>query len=163
MSQGANPWSDIGCREALRILGTDLVAAVQGDQAAREHVMWAATLAGIAFGNAGCHLPHGMSYAVSGLVKTKHEGEVESERLIVSGHGAVVAHNGTKVAVFRDETGQTWECSAVCTHMGCTVRWNDLERTWDCPCHGSRFDVQGRVLNGPASQDLAPAKVEKEA
>ena len=66
MSQGANPWSDIGCREALRILGRHLVPAVQGDDAAREQVMWAATLAGIAFGNSGVHVPHAMAYAVAG-------------------------------------------------------------------------------------------------
>jgi alcohol dehydrogenase class IV len=71
MSQGANPWSDLGCREALRILGEYLVRAVAdaSDVEARSQVMWAATLAGIAFGNAGVHAPHGMSYAVAGLVR----------------------------------------------------------------------------------------------
>ncbi|MEM7226556.1 MAG: hydroxyacid-oxoacid transhydrogenase [Pseudomonadota bacterium] len=71
MSQGANPWSDIGCREALRLLGLYLVRAVAdaGDREARSQLMWASTLAGIAFGNAGCHAPHGMSYSVSGLVR----------------------------------------------------------------------------------------------
>ena len=71
MSQGANPWSDIGCREALRLLGLYLVRAVAdgSDREARSQLMWAATLAGIAFGNAGCHAPHGMSYSVSGLVR----------------------------------------------------------------------------------------------
>lgn len=71
MSQGANPWSDMGCREALRLLGLYLLRAVDdaSDREARESLMWAATLAGIAFGNAGCHLPHGMSYSVAGLVR----------------------------------------------------------------------------------------------
>jgi len=71
MSQGANPWSDLGCRESLNILGKYLVRAVgdAGDHEARTQLMWAATLAGIAFGNAGCHAPHGMSYSVSGLVR----------------------------------------------------------------------------------------------
>ena len=69
--QGANPWSDLGCREAMRILGDYLVRAVHdaSDVEARHQVMWAATLAGIAFGNSGCHAPHGMSYSVSGLVR----------------------------------------------------------------------------------------------
>jgi len=71
-SQGANPWSDIGCREALRSCGAHLVNAVAGDNAAREQMMWAATLAGIAFGNAGVHAPHAMAYAVAGLVHTPH-------------------------------------------------------------------------------------------
>src|SRR6201986_1067267 len=71
MSQGANPWSDLGCREALRLLGTYLERAVNdaADAEAREQMMWAATLAGIAFGNAGVHAPHGMDNAVSGLVR----------------------------------------------------------------------------------------------
>src|SRR5207302_9263952 len=58
MSQGRNPWSDIGSREALRIGGASLVAAVEGDERAREKLAWAATLAGVAFGNAGVHIPH---------------------------------------------------------------------------------------------------------
>jgi hydroxyacid-oxoacid transhydrogenase len=71
LSQGANPWSDVGCREALALAGTFLERAVSDatDFEARTELMWAATLAGIAFGNAGVHLPHGMSYAVAGLVK----------------------------------------------------------------------------------------------
>ncbi|SPM29482.1 hydroxyacid-oxoacid transhydrogenase [Mycobacterium terramassiliense] len=71
MSQGANPWSDLGCREALRVLGQFLERAVNdaSDTQAREEMMWAATLAGIAFGNAGVHAPHGMAYAVAGLVR----------------------------------------------------------------------------------------------
>ena len=71
MSQGANPWSDMGCREALRLLGRYMERGVADaeDAEAREQLMWAATLAGVAFGNAGCHAPHGMSYSVSGLVK----------------------------------------------------------------------------------------------
>jgi len=71
MSQGANPWSDIGCREALRLCGRYLARAVADahDHEAREQIMWAATLAGIAFGNAGVHAPHAMAYAVAGLVR----------------------------------------------------------------------------------------------
>jgi hydroxyacid-oxoacid transhydrogenase len=71
MSQGANPWSDLGCRESLRLLGKYLERAVRdaSDSEAREQMMWAATLAGIAFGNAGVHAPHGMAYAVAGLVR----------------------------------------------------------------------------------------------
>ena len=71
MSQGANPWSDIGCREALRLAGRFLVRAVRdaSDHEARDGMMFAATLAGLAFGNAGVHIPHGMSYSVAGLVK----------------------------------------------------------------------------------------------
>ena len=58
------------------------------------------------------------------------------------------------VAVFKDENGNVEKHSAVCTHQGCIVGWNDGEKTWDCPCHGSRFDKNGVVINGPAEKNL---------
>ena len=93
MSQGANPWSDIGCREALRLCGRYLVRAVQdsSDREAREGMMWAATLAGIAFGNAGVHLPHGMSYAVAGLVDSfTPDGYPQEEPMVPHGMSVIV-------------------------------------------------------------------------
>jgi nitrite reductase/ring-hydroxylating ferredoxin subunit len=68
--------------------------------------------------------------------------------------GTVVRRGLTKVAVYRDEAGHLHECSAVCSHLGCIVHWNDLEKVWDCPCHGSRFDAYGEVINGPAISPL---------
>jgi len=59
------------------------------------------------------------------------------------------------VAVYRDEQGALHEYRAACPHLGCVVDWNDAEKTWDCPCHGSRFDRYGQVLNGPANRGLA--------
>jgi Rieske Fe-S protein len=84
-------------------------------------------------------------------------GDVRSEAEIAPGTGAVLRRGLTKVAVYRDDAGQLHECSAVCPHLQCVVHWNGGEKTWDCPCHGSRFDAHGRVLNGPANRDLAPA------
>jgi hydroxyacid-oxoacid transhydrogenase len=102
-SQGANPWSDIGCREALRLCGLHLASAVGGDAAAREQMMWAATLAGIAFGNAGVHVPHAMAYAVAGQVREfRAPGYPDALPLIP--HGMAVAVNAP--AVFR-ATGRT--------------------------------------------------------
>ena len=66
----------------------------------------------------------------------------------------------SKVAVFRHANGSLAEFSAVCPHLACIVSWNPTEKSWDCPCHGSRFDVSGRVLNGPAKRGLEPAKSE---
>ena len=60
-----------------------------------------------------------------------------------------------KLAVYKGEDGQVIERSAVCTHLGCHVHWNRAERSWDCPCHGSRFGPDGQVWTGPAQQDLA--------
>ncbi|HSJ93301.1 MAG TPA: hydroxyacid-oxoacid transhydrogenase [Gaiellaceae bacterium] len=100
LSQGANPWSDVGCREALRLCGRYLVRAVQdpSDREARENMMWAATLAGIAFGNAGVHIPHGMSYAVAGLVDSfSPDGYPQEEPLVPHGMSVIV----NAPAVFR--------------------------------------------------------------
>jgi nitrite reductase/ring-hydroxylating ferredoxin subunit len=67
---------------------------------------------------------------------------------------AVVRIDGEPVAAYRDEAGELHAVSAVCTHVGCLVRWNNAERTWDCPCHGSRFGVDGSVIGGPANRPL---------
>ena len=83
-------------------------------------------------------------------------GEVDSTEQIARGSGAIVRRGLSKVAVYRDSGGTLIERSAICTHLGCVVRWNDGEKSWDCPCHGSRFDPQGKVLNGPAIKDLKP-------
>jgi Rieske Fe-S protein len=87
-------------------------------------------------------------------------GDVDSPDAIQPGEGAVIRRGLAKVAVYRDEAGALHERSAVCTHLGCVVAWNAGEKSWDCPCHGSRFDPFGRVVNGPAISDLAPATEE---
>jgi glycine/D-amino acid oxidase-like deaminating enzyme/nitrite reductase/ring-hydroxylating ferredoxin subunit len=81
-------------------------------------------------------------------------GEVKGAEEIAPGTGAVLQRGVRKVAAYRDEQGVLHELSAVCTHLGCVVRWNGLERSWDCPCHGSRFATDGAVLNGPAPHPL---------
>jgi Rieske Fe-S protein len=82
-------------------------------------------------------------------------GDVSSEGEIRPGTGAVIRRGMSKVAYYRDEQGEAHEVSAVCPHLGCIVKWNQAESTWDCPCHGSRFDAYGKVLNGPSNVDLA--------
>lgn len=82
-------------------------------------------------------------------------GDISSAEDIAPGTGAVLRRGLTKVAVYRDERGTLHERSAVCPHLGCLVGWNAAERTWDCPCHGSRFDSEGQVINGPAISSLA--------
>ncbi|BBX67576.1 hydroxyacid-oxoacid transhydrogenase [Mycolicibacterium psychrotolerans] len=100
MSQGANPWSDLGSREALGLLGRYLERAVTdaADREAREQTMWAATLAGIAFGNAGVHIPHAMAYAVAGQVRDFHPSGYPGDGPIVP-HGMSVILNAP--AAFR--------------------------------------------------------------
>jgi len=84
-------------------------------------------------------------------------GDVSTEEEIKPGSGAVLRRGLTKVAVYRDPKGETHTCSAICPHLGCVVHWNGVESSWDCPCHGSRFDAYGHLLAGPSNQDLAPA------
>ena len=73
---------------------------------------------------------------------------------LAHGSGAIVSSEGQKVAGYRDEDGELHAVSTRCTHLGCQVAWNAAERTWDCPCHGSRFSVDGEIVSGPATKPL---------
>jgi glycine/D-amino acid oxidase-like deaminating enzyme/nitrite reductase/ring-hydroxylating ferredoxin subunit len=73
--------------------------------------------------------------------------------------GGIVAVEGEKVAAYRDADGTLHTVSPICTHLWCQVKWNRAERSWDCPCHGSRYDVTGKVLQGPAVDDLPPREL----
>jgi glycine/D-amino acid oxidase-like deaminating enzyme/nitrite reductase/ring-hydroxylating ferredoxin subunit len=75
---------------------------------------------------------------------------------VPNGAGKIVRLHGQKVAAYRDDAGHVTVCSPVCTHLKCLVRWNAADRTWDCPCHGSRFHATGAVLSGPAEAPLEP-------
>jgi glycine/D-amino acid oxidase-like deaminating enzyme/nitrite reductase/ring-hydroxylating ferredoxin subunit len=85
-------------------------------------------------------------------------GEVQSVEQIAPGEGAVVRDGLSKIAAYRDQAGVLHQQTAVCPHLGCIVEWNKNERTWDCPCHGSRFDKLGHLICGPANSDLEPIK-----
>jgi len=89
-------------------------------------------------------------------------GDVASADDVRPGSGAIVRRGLEKIAVYRDEQGQVHECLAKCPHLGCLVHWNPAETTWDCPCHGSRFDRYGKVISGPANRDLATAERSRE-
>jgi glycine/D-amino acid oxidase-like deaminating enzyme/nitrite reductase/ring-hydroxylating ferredoxin subunit len=92
------------------------------------------------------------------LIRDRFAGaEARSTRAIPRGEGLVIERDNTKIAAFRDQDGAVTLRSATCTHMGCVVAWNTTERTWDCPCHGSRFTPDGQVLSGPAESPLPPA------
>ena len=84
------------------------------------------------------------------------KGDVDEAAEIKPGEGAVIGTGRGKIAVYRDERGNIHQRSAVCTHLYCIVHWNTTEKTWDCPCHGSRFDPYGKVVNGPAIVELSP-------
>ncbi len=84
-------------------------------------------------------------------------GDVASADEIRPGTGAVLRRGATKIAAYRSPEGKLHECSAICPHLGCVVAWNNLEKSWDCPCHGSRFEATGELLAGPANSGLAAA------
>jgi len=84
------------------------------------------------------------------------KGEVSSPEEIPSGSGAIMRQGLKKVAIYRDHSGEIHKLGATCPHLGCIVHWNAVESSWDCPCHGSRFNPTGRVVNGPAASPLSP-------
>ncbi len=81
--------------------------------------------------------------------------ELDTESL-KAGEGMVTKLNGDNVAACRDGSGRIHCVSAICPHLGCIVAWNEGEQTWDCPCHGSRFEADGTLIAGPAEQGLSP-------
>ena len=93
------------------------------------------------------------SHLVSGYLSHKPH----SFDALASGQAAILKVDGHNVAGYRDEAGRLHAVSAVCTHMGCIVGFNENDRTWACPCHGSRFALDGEVIHGPAVKALAPA------
>jgi Rieske Fe-S protein len=73
---------------------------------------------------------------------------------MANGEGAIAEVEGDRLAVFKDDLGKIHAVKPACAHMGCIVSWNDAERSWDCPCHGSRYDYDGPVLHSPTVKDL---------
>jgi Rieske Fe-S protein len=85
----------------------------------------------------------------------------ESPGELPRGEGKITRRKAHPVAIYRDEQGTLHEMSAVCPHLKCIVHWNTLEKSWDCPCHGSRFDAYGKVMTGPAVSSLEPVVTEE--
>lgn len=112
----------------------------------------------IRFGSAGELLKENADSGAHFVADRLTAGEASSEDEIAPGTGAIVRKGMTKIAIYRDTAGRCHRRSAVCTHKGCIVKWNPLETSWDCPCHGSRFAVDGAVLTGPARAPLPPAE-----
>jgi Rieske Fe-S protein len=91
-----------------------------------------------------------------------YPGRVEAKEFgdVPVGEGRIMQMGREKLAAYRDMTGELKVLSAVCTHMACIVHWNNAEKTWDCPCHGSRFTTDGAVIEGPAYRGLERKDVE---
>ncbi|HEX6168732.1 MAG TPA: Rieske 2Fe-2S domain-containing protein, partial [Chitinophagaceae bacterium] len=78
---------------------------------------------------------------------------------LAGGEGRIVNYKDEKIAIYKDESGGIHAILPICTHVGCEVKWNNAELSWDCPCHGARYSYDGRVLNGPATKNLAKVNV----
>lgn len=109
--------------------------------------------------SAGQLLSQGVQFPKRFLQARFSKGEQAPVSAVSRGEAKILQIGGEKAGVYRDDEGEVHAVSPVCTHMGCLVDWNGAERTWDCPCHGSRFDPNGRVLRGPAKKDLKPQLV----
>ncbi len=93
--------------------------------------------------------------AVKGLAKELFQIPSSTAAAIPRGHGGIVFLHGEKLGVYKDEDGQLTPVDIRCPHLGCQLEWNPDERSWDCPCHGSRFDRFGKLISGPAQENLA--------
>lgn len=93
--------------------------------------------------------------AVKGLTRQLLGIPEETAKEIPAGHGGVVLLDGEKVGVYKDKTGKLYAVDVRCPHLGCQVEWNPDEKSWDCPCHGSRFDAYGKLISGPAQKNIA--------
>ena len=96
----------------------------------------------------------GSKYAVKGLVMQRLTLKKKTLDELPKSHGGIVEVNGVKVGVYKTESGETFVLDTKCPHMGCQLEWNPDEISWDCPCHGSRFDYTGKLLDGPAQEGL---------
>lgn len=103
---------------------------------------------------------HNLDVLKEVMSKIFSSGDVNSLADIAPAEGKVLTIEGRKVGIYKDEFGSVHAVSATCTHMGCDVSFNQTERSWDCPCHGARYSVDGRVLNGPADRDLEYMNIE---
>ena len=98
----------------------------------------------------GAHAVKGLSRQVFSIP----DGEIKS---LPPGHGGIVETDGGKAGVYKDEDGEVHIVSAKCPHLGCELSWNPDEKSWDCPCHGSRFDYHGRLIDNPAMEGIGNA------
>ena len=117
--------------------------------------------------DASRHSLHGLGKLAADTAKTTAaliSGHVHAPAKVENGdEGSVVDIGGRTSGLYRDPFGQLCAISAVCTHMGCLLGWNPVDRTWDCSCHGSRFAADGHVLHGPAVEPLSPIEIRRRA
>lgn len=92
--------------------------------------------------------------ATSSIVLKKFTLPNDTIQSLVPNEGKIIEYEGAKIGVYKDKDGNIYKIKPVCTHLGCELSWNPVNKTWDCPCHGSRFNYDGKLLYGPALHDL---------
>ena len=92
--------------------------------------------------------------SINSLVIKKLEIPQEAANQIQEGEGKIVEVNGQKIGIYKDKEGEIYKVDPVCKHLGCELSWNNLDKTWDCPCHGSRYDYKGNLIYGPSVKNL---------
>jgi nucleotide-binding universal stress UspA family protein len=166
---GHNATGELTTADTVAVYGDDVTSAVhllEGDPA--EQILEAASAAEsdlVVIGNKGITGLRGvllgsvpkavLDEAAIDVLVSRTVRQLESQ--LTPGEGGVVDHHGEQLAAFVNDDGETRLMSARCTHLGCIVTWNPAERTFDCPCHGSRFGSDGSVVQGPATRPLPPA------
>lgn len=146
VATGFGKWGMSGSMAAAMIL-SDLIAGRPNQDAAvfsPQRMHWGASLP---------NLLSGGGHTVSGLLKRFLYVPTAQAEQLEKGEGAIVNYQGKKAGVYKDEEGNLYAVSVRCPHLGCQLEWNAQERSWDCPCHGSRFDYRGKRLDTPASSD----------
>lgn len=92
--------------------------------------------------------------SVKGLASEILDIPVEHIKQLLKGHGGIIEYKGSKTGVYKDDNGEVFCVSTRCTHLGCQLEWNPDELSWDCPCHGSRFDYKGKLIDNPAMKGI---------
>jgi glycine/D-amino acid oxidase-like deaminating enzyme/nitrite reductase/ring-hydroxylating ferredoxin subunit len=151
VATGFNAWG-ISNGTAAAILLTDLITGRDNPWLRIYDATRVKPIAG------GKEFVKGNAEVATHLVGGYLSGKPKSFDQLGPGEAAILKIDGENVAGYRDEAGRLHAVSAVCTHMGCIVGWNETDRTWDCPCHGSRFALGGDVIHGPAVSPLKPVK-----
>ena len=95
-----------------------------------------------------------MKEATKTLAKRFFKLPETTEKELPVGHGGIVEVDGEKIGVYKEKDGTVHMVDIRCPHLGCQLEWNPDEKSWDCPCHGSRFDFRGHIINNPAQNDI---------
>lgn len=135
------------------IAGKILADLIQGKESKYEHIFSPSRLKPVAGFTAFVQENADVAYHFVADRFNIHE--TDSLKRIQPGSGKLVEVDGNKIAAYRDDNGKIFALNPVCTHAGCIVNWNGEEKSWDCPCHGARYDINGQVLTGPATLSLS--------